>query len=160
MGNTIAGAIIGLVSSLLTSVIVTGLAHRRDLRTRWDRDTLTTVSQSLVSVERAMGRIYAWSRGELTAVPGLSRPDKVDDMLDLAYYQLQELSILFPKISAVADRLQSDLVALAELTGNASASAAPDAMISYGPASEQLRTQIRSGMAQMRVAAQQRLSIG
>jgi hypothetical protein len=159
LNDVILGGLISLVSSLMTTGLVATLAYRRDMRTRWDRDTLTTVSQSLVSAERTMGRCYAWAAGEHSAENGRSRPAVVDDILDLAFYQLEELAVLFPKIADLADSVQDNLIALVELTRAAREASAVANSPEYRSESERLRGQIQTDMAAMRSAAQRRLSI-
>jgi hypothetical protein len=159
VNDVVIGGLISLVSSLVTTVVVVQLAYRRELRTRWDRDTLTTVSTSLVSAERAMGRIYSWAQGELTSVPPARRPNSVDEIIDLTYYQLEQLAVLFPGIAELADGVQHNIVLLSDLTAEARKHADRADSQSYLVESEALREDIRDKIDQMRSAAQRRLAI-
>lgn len=161
MEGVIVGGAISLVASLITTFLVARMAYRHELRTRWDRDTLTTVSKALVAAERAMGRIYAWSRGDNEPMDGRSRPKSVDGALDIAYYELQELSVLFPGISAPADEIQRTLVQLADLTRTVAKTHHPAATSErYLAESDAKRATIMQDIAHIRSAAQNRLKIG
>jgi hypothetical protein len=160
VSDIVLGGLISLVSSLVTTIAISVIAFRRELRTRWDKDTLSIVSRSLVSSERAMGRIYAWSRGELSVSEGYSRPTSVDELVDLAYYQLEELAVLFPRIAERAHGLQTDLISLTELTKNASRKFTPASTDpEYLAGSESLREKIGAAIVELRSAAQKRLAI-
>jgi hypothetical protein len=159
LNDVVIGGLISLISSVATTVVVATLAFRREMRTRWDKDTLTTVSTSLVSAERAMGRIYAWAQGELEAVPPARRPATVDEIIDLCYYQLEELSVLFPGIRLLADTVQKDIVRLANITADERAANPRAVSQTYLDEAEVMREEIRSKIGEMRTAAQRRLSI-
>jgi hypothetical protein len=157
MSEVLIGGAISLAASVVTTFLVATLAYRHELRTRWDKDTLATVSRALVSTERAMGRIYAWSRGAIAAETDAHRPSAVSTDLDQAYYQLQELSVIFPSVEDAAVRLQSALVQLASLTDAVAGSG--QLSEHYLGESESIREDIGRDLRGIRTAAQKRLAI-
>lgn len=117
MSEVVVGAVIGLVASLVTTVVIKWLEWRRENAVRWDKDILTVATEGLIASERAKGRIYAWSRGEHTTEAGRARPEKVADEIDRAYYKTKSLSILFPDTESTIVLLQQELGKLSALTG-------------------------------------------
>lgn len=116
MSDVVVGAILGLVASLLTTVVIKRMDWSRENQTRWDKDILTIATEALIAAERAKGRIYAWSKGEFESIPGRSRPEIVDDEIDRAYYRVKSLAILFPKLEPEVEELQGQINSLARAT--------------------------------------------
>lgn len=116
VNDVVLGGLISLASSVATTLVVSFIAFKHELDYRWDKDRLDIVTTSRLATRRARGKIHAWSRGELVAVPPRSRPEAVDDLMDEAYYELEKLALLFPEHQSDVAHIQQSLVDLATLT--------------------------------------------
>ena len=158
MSDVVVGAVLGLLASLVTTVALKVLDWRRENDVRWDRDLLLVATEALVCTERAMGTIYAWSKGLAESADGAGRPERVDQALDEAHYKLKTLSILFPRIAATVDELQSTLIQLARLTGEYRRSD-DFGQARYLEESEDLRTRIKAMADTLLTDVQTRLRV-
>jgi hypothetical protein len=166
MSDVVVGAVIGLMASLITTVVIKWLEWRRENAVRWDKDILTVATEGLIAAERAKGRIYAWSRGEYSADEGKARPEKVDDEIDKAYYKTKSLAILFPNTEAIIGVMQDEIGSLAALTGAYRADLTRDQgsdadrlTADYTAAADLIRTHIDELGSELLDAVQSRLRV-
>lgn len=157
MSDVILGAVIGLIASLLTTIVIKVIEWQREKSVRWDKDILQIATDALISAERATGRIYAWAQGEISGPPGKSRPEAVESAIDQCYYTMKSLVILFPNCAGDIQRLQAVIVDLASLTGGyrAGQSAEDQYWEQAGP----LRAEAADRGARLLAAVQKRLQV-
>lgn len=154
VNDVVLGGLISLASSVTITYVVSRMALKHELDFRWDKDRLDIVTSSRLATRRARGKIHAWSRGELVAMPPRSRPEAVDEQMDDAYYELEKLALLFPEHQEAVSAVQEALVDLATLTRN-SRPGDP----AYAENAEEFKSTIDKNLNQIREEAQARLKI-
>jgi hypothetical protein len=108
--SLLAGSVIGVSASLMTTLISSWIAHRREVLTRWDPMLLSQLTDAIVDNMRVNGNLYAWARGDVTVdgrnETGLS-PRKIADALDRSHYSLLKLALLLPNVRDKIEALQA-----------------------------------------------------
>lgn len=107
--SLVAGSVIGVSASLVTTLISSWIAHRREMLTRWDPMLLSQLTDAIVDNMRVNGNLYAWARGDVTVdgrnETGLS-PRKIAEALDRSHYSLLKLALLLPNVRDKIEALQ------------------------------------------------------
>lgn len=110
MNNLLAGALVAILASTVTTLVAAYVAHRRELSVRWDTSRLTILTDALVSTSRASGNIYHWARGgyagEFGSDEALNTPTQLSTAVDRSYYDLLKLSLVLPQLRKDAEKLQ------------------------------------------------------
>lgn len=157
MSDVIVGAVIGLLASLLTTVVIKWMEWRRERAVRWDKDILAVATGALISAERAKGRIHAWAQGELGEMSNGARPELVESAIDQCYYSMKSLVILFPDCGPDIRQLQAVIVELAGLTKDLRAGSL--AATAYADRAGQLRAEVDHLGEKVLGAVQSRLHV-
>jgi len=110
LNNLLAGALVAILASTVTTLVAAYVAHRRELSVRWDTSRLTILTDALVSTSRASGNIYHWARGgyagEFGSDEALDTPTRLSTAVDRSYYDLLKLSLVLPQLRSDAEELQ------------------------------------------------------
>lgn len=104
--DIIIGATISIIGTFLFNLWLSSRAESK----RWDADRLRALTDARVDFQRALGAIEAMAAKNFEVTQPRKRPQIIERALDRAWYSLEELAILFPRVEVDVKALQQSLV--------------------------------------------------
>ena len=106
--------VIGATISILGTFAFNFWLSSRAESKRWDADRLRALTDARIDFQRALGRIEAMAAKHFEITQPRKRPEIVEQIVDKAWYSLEELAVLFPRAELDIKALQQSLVARVE----------------------------------------------
>lgn len=104
--DIIIGATISIIGTFLFNLWLSSRAESK----RWDADRLRALTDARVDFQRALGAIEAMAAKNFEVTQPRKRPQIIERALDRAWYSLEELAILFPRVEVDVKALQQSLI--------------------------------------------------
>jgi hypothetical protein len=104
--DIIIGATISIIGTFLFNLWLSSRAESK----RWDADRLRALTDARIDFQRALGAIEAMAAKNFEITQPRKRPQIIERAIDKAWYSLEELSILFPRVEVDVKALQQSLV--------------------------------------------------
>ena len=104
--DIIIGATISIIGTFLFNLWLSSRAESK----RWDADRLRALTDARIDFQRALGAIEAMAAKNFEVTQPRKRPQIIERAIDKAWYSLEELAILFPRIEVDVKTLQQSLV--------------------------------------------------
>ena len=104
--DIIIGATISIIGTFLFNLWLSTRAESQ----RWDADRLRALTDARVDFQRALGAIEALAAKNFEITQPRKRPQIIERAIDRAWYSLEELAILFPRVEVDVKALQQSLV--------------------------------------------------
>ena len=104
--DIIIGATISIIGTFLFNLWLSSRAESK----RWDADRLRALTDARVDFQRALGAIEAMAAKNFEVTQPRKRPQMIERALDRAWYSLEELAILFPRVEVDVKALQQSLI--------------------------------------------------
>jgi len=109
--DVIIGATISIIGTILFNLWLSSRAESK----RWDADRLRALTDARIDFQRALGAIEAMAAKNFEVTQPRKRPQIIERAIDKAWYSLEELAILFPRVEVDVKALQQSLVEREEL---------------------------------------------
>ena len=104
--DIIIGATISIIGTFIFNLWLSSRAESK----RWDADRLRALTDARIDFQRALGAIEAMAAKNFEVTQHRKRPQIIERAIDKAWYSLEELAILFPRVEVDAKALQQSLV--------------------------------------------------
>jgi hypothetical protein len=104
--DIIIGATISIIGTFLFNLWLSSRAESK----RWDANRLRALTDARVDFQRALGAIEAMAAKNFEIPQPRKRPQIIERAIDRAWYSLEELAILFPRVEVDVKALQQSLV--------------------------------------------------
>ena len=104
--DIIIGATISIIGTFLFNLWLSSRAESK----RWDANRLRALTDARVDFQRALGAIEAMAAKNFEVTQPRKRPQIIERALDRAWYSLEELAILFPRVEVDVKALQQSLI--------------------------------------------------
>jgi hypothetical protein len=104
--DIIIGATISIIGTFLFNLWLSSRAESK----RWDANRLRALTDARVDFQRALGAIEALAAKNFEITQPRKRPQIIERAIDRAWYSLEELAILFPRVEVDVKALQQSLV--------------------------------------------------
>ena len=104
--DIIIGATISIIGTFIFNLWLSSRAESK----RWDANRLRALTDARVDFQRALGAIEALAAKNFEITQPRKRPQIIERAIDRAWYSLEELAILFPRVEVDVKALQQSLV--------------------------------------------------